>query len=104
MRQPSPADLLSYGWDLWRTALAAQTTVALRLWSLALPHERESAWGQAELWRMVGEKQAAFLEAGLATQRALLRANPALMPVLQAGLRPYQKRTTANARRLGRRL
>jgi hypothetical protein len=84
--------------------MAAQATIVLRLWSLAQPQERDSAWGQAELCRMVSEKQAAFFEAGMATQRALCRANPALMPILRAGLRPYEKRTTANARRLGRRL
>ena len=53
---------------------------------------------------MVSEKQAAMLETGIATQRAMLSANPALLPVLQAGLRPYRKRTTANAKRLSRRL
>lgn len=104
MLVPDSAALLSYGWKLWQTAVAAQMTIGLRVWSLTLPSERESAWGQAEIWRMVSEKQAAMLEAGIATQRALLSANPAWLPVLEAGLRPYRRRTTSNARRLGGRL
>ena len=104
MHAPSSTALMSYGWNLWQTAVSAQMTIGLRLWSLALPSERESAWGQAEIWRMVSEKQAAMLEAGVATQRAMLSANPTLLPVLEAGLRPYTKRTGANAKRLSHRL
>jgi hypothetical protein len=92
-------------WDAWQTAIAAQTTIALRLWSLATPGERDSAWGQAEMVRMVAEKQAAFMEAGFAMQRAMLRsASTATIPVLTAGLRPYRTKTQANAKRLTRRL
>jgi len=104
MPAPSSAALLSYGWNLWQTAVSAQMTIGLRLWSLALPSERETAWGQAEIWRMVSEKQAAMLEAGMATQRVLLGRRPGLLPLLEAGLRPYTKRTGANAKRLSRRL
>ena len=87
-------------------AVAAQTTIALRVWSLALPLERESAWGQAEMLRMVAEKQKAYLDSALAIQRAMLRQpfSTDLVPLLAAGLRPYHRKTRANVARLRRRL
>ena len=101
-----PSAVAGLWWDAWQTAIASQTTIALRLWSLATPGEYGSARGQAEMTRMVAEKQAAFVDATFAMQRALLRssATTAAIPVLAAGLRPYLTKTQANAKRLARRL
>ncbi len=100
----TPAVGAGFWWDAWRTAVAAQTTIALRLWAFASPAEWQSARGRAELTRMVTEKQQAMLDAGFAMQRALLGQGAAsLLPVLHAGLRPYKRRTTSNARRIGHR-
>ena len=101
-----PSAVAGLWWDAWQTTFAAQTTIALRLWSLATPAERDSAWGQAEVTRMVAEKQAAFVDATFAMQRAMLRSSAAAaaIPVLTAGLRPYRTKTQANAKRLARRL
>ena len=100
----TPATLAGFWWDAWQTAVAAQTTIALRLWAYASPGEWESARGRAELTRMVSEKQQAALDAGYAMQRALLLGRGAeLLPAFHAGLRPYKRRTTSNAKRLGRR-
>jgi len=101
-----PTSLGGFWWDAWQTGIAAQTTIALRLWAFALPGGADSAWGRAEAIRMVSEKQAAAIEAAFAVQRAMLRtaATPAALPVLAAGLRPYRQKTRANAKRLARRL
>jgi hypothetical protein len=100
------APLATLCWSAWQTAVASQTTIVLRLWSMALPAERESAWGQAELARMVMEKQTAFIHATFAMQRVMLRKpfSTDAVPVLSAGLRPYRAKTRANAKRLTSRL
>jgi len=97
--------LLSLSLDAWQTALAAQTTIALRLWSFATPEVWQSPWGQAELWRMVSEKQRAMLLSATAMQQALLTAKGRddALHVLTKGLAPYRRATGANARRLARR-
>lgn len=102
----NPSAVAGLWWDAWQTAIAAQTTIALRVWSLATPGEYGSARGQAEMVRMVAEKQAAFVDATFAMQRAMLRSSvtTAAIPVLTAGLRPYRTKTRANAKRLSRRL
>ena len=101
-----PSAVAGLWWEAWQTAIAAQTTIALRLWSLATPGEYQSARGQAEMVRMVAEKQAAFVDAAFAMQRAMLRSTvtTAAIPVLTAGLRPYRTKTKANAKRLVGRL
>lgn len=52
----NPSAVAGLWWDAWQTAIAAQTTIALRVWSLATPGEYGSARGQAEMVRMVAEK------------------------------------------------
>ncbi len=99
----TPAAVAGFWWDAWRTAVAAQTTIALRLWAFASPGEWQSARGRAEITRMVTEKQLAMLDSTCAMQRALVVQSTSLLPVLHSGLRPYKHRTTSNARRLGRR-
>lgn len=91
--------------DAWQTAIAAQATIALRLWSFATPETWQSTWGRAELWRMVSEKQLTLLKAGLAMQQAALtnRGRDDALHVLARGLAPYRRTTGANARRLARR-
>jgi len=95
-----------FWWDAWQTGIAAQTTIALRIWAFTLPGAADSAWGRAELLRMVVEKQQAMLDSGFAMQRTLLRATTteAALPMLAAGLRPYRQKTQANAKRLARRV
>lgn len=97
--------LLALSLDAWQMALAAQTTIALRLWSFTTPEVWQSPWGQAELWRMVSEKQRAMLLSGMAMQQALLtkRGQDDGWHVLTKGLAPYRRATGANARRLARR-
>ena len=89
MQAVSSAALLSYGWNLWRTAVSSHMTIGLRLWSLALPRERESAWGQAEAWRMVSEKQSAMLETWI--HRIAVNAALALVRKQKPGVfEPYE--------------
>ena len=99
----NPTAVTRLFWHSWQTAVAAQTTIALRLWSLSTPAERDSAWGRAEMVRMVSEKQAAGIASAFAMQQAMLRA-AATPAVLAAALRPYRQKTRANAKRLTRRV
>jgi len=92
--------------DIWRASVEAtriatesQVVIGLRLAGLA------GFWpmGQAEAGRMLSEKVAASLQAGEAALRTGL-AGGSLPQIALAAMHPVGRRTSANARRLTRRL
>ena len=97
--------------SLWLNAMemgtAAGFTIAARLWLVATEAPWLYASTRREMAAMVMEKQRAAFAAGLAVQRGLMRGDCPLdldgaNRLAAAALRPYHRRTTANARRLGR--
>ncbi len=106
------------GRTLTQLAVDAPQVVALRMGAWGTPGAAGSAQGFAEAQRMVWEKQAAAMESGMAQWQAAALAYqrfwfdlmlgrfqpwPSAASVAagtNAALRPYQKRASANARRL----
>lgn len=80
-----------------RLMAQAQTVIALRMMAMA------GFWrqGPGEDTRMITEKQRAFADAGFAMWRAAMRGGD-MASSLRAGMRPLDRTTSANIRRLGR--
>ena len=92
----NPASLLA---EMARIGIESQMVIAMRSAGMLgmLPH------APGENFRMLQEKQEAAAEAMGAAIRAVSRFE-APDTVLAAALKPYRRRTKANARRLTRRL
>ena len=92
-----PNPWLSLSFNLWRLGLEAQTVMALRMMRLAAG----GAVAQREAARMVSEKGAAAVQAGLtvAALGAVGKTHPAIGRKVVGG---YRKRVRANRRRLSR--
>jgi hypothetical protein len=88
-------------WLAWsETAAHAGITIVLRSARMATDLARGTV-PVAECWRMVGEKQLAAVEAMTGAWLVLPKADG--MAFATAALKPYRRRTRANARRLARR-
>lgn len=92
------AALFSLGLEYSRMMTQAQMVIALRLMGMG------GMWnlGPGEESRMVAEKQKAFTRAGFDMWKAMLQGGDAGR-VMRAGIRPLDRATGANVRRLGRR-
>lgn len=93
----SPLAIWKSGFDAWTMLAEAQTVVALRMMGMA------GFWTLAdgETARMVTEKQQAFAQSAFDGAAAAMRGQ-APEHVLDAFVRPLGRKTSANARRLGR--
>jgi hypothetical protein len=85
------------GLDAWRMLAEAQTVVALRMMGMA------GLWtlSEGETTRMITEKQQAFAQSAFDGTMAAMRGQSPER-VLAAVVRPLGRKTSANARRLGR--
>jgi hypothetical protein len=85
------------GFDAWRMLAEAQTVIALRMMGMA------GLWRLAdgETTRMFTEKQEAFAQSAFDGALAAMRGQSPDR-VLSAVVRPLGRKTSANARRLGR--
>ena len=88
---------LSIGLKAWRTALEAQSVMALRMLRLAAGGAR----AEAEATRMVTEEILAAGEAQVTTVAAAMRGQKKHV-VAGKALNVYRKRVRANRRRLSR--
>ena len=93
----SPMAIWTAGFDAWRMLVEAQTVMAFRMMGMA------GCWRLAdgEMLRMVTEKQQAFAQSAFDLTTAAMRGRPPEQ-VLAAAVRPLGRKTSANARRLGR--
>lgn len=93
----SPMAIWKSGFDAWRMMTEAQTVVGLRMMGMA------GLWtlADSETTRMFTEKQQAFAQAALGLTTAAMRGQPPEQ-ILAAAVRPLGRKTSANARRLGR--
>jgi hypothetical protein len=88
-------------WLAWNeTAFHAGITVALRSCKFATDYWMRGAFPANECSKMIVEKQIAAIEAMAAAWKALPTNDP--VGIGTAVLRPYRRRTRANARRLSR--
>jgi hypothetical protein len=85
------------GFDAWRMLAEAQTVIALRMMGMA------GFWtlAEGETTRMITEKQEAFAQSALDGAVAAM-GGQSPERVLAAYVRPLGRKTSANARRLGR--
>lgn len=97
MKAYDPASAFRLWFDMVRMGCEAQFIIGMRLAGMMgfLPHAAD------ENFRMVSEKGDAAREAITLALRAAARGRRADQ-VLSAALKPYSKRTRANAGRLGR--
>lgn len=93
----SPLAVWKSGFDAWRMLAEAQTVIALRMMGMA------GFWTLAdgETARMFTEKQEAFAQSAMDSVSAAMRGQPP-EKILAAAVRPLGRKTSANARRLGR--
>ena len=93
----SPAAIWRSGFDAWRMLVEAQTVIALRMMGMA------GFWtlSESETTLMITEKQQAFAQSALDATAAIMRGQPPER-ILAAAVRPLGRKTSANARRLGR--
>ena len=93
----SPMAIWKSGFDAWRMLAEAQTVIALRMMGMA------GLWRLAdgETTRMFTEKQEAFAQSAFDGALAAMRGQSPDR-VLSAVVRPLGRKTSANARRLGR--
>lgn len=93
----SPMAIWQSGFDAWRLLTEAQTVIALRMMGMA------GLWtlSDGETTRMFTEKHQAFAQSALDGTRAAMRGAPP-EAVLAAVVRPLGRKTSANAKRLGR--
>ncbi len=103
-----PATTLA-AWQLWlqaaETGVHAALTIQARLAMIGTAMLTGRDYPLAESWQMVAEKQQAMLDSTFAVWRAnpkLAHDAGAILRMATAGLRPYQKKTRSNARRLSR--
>ncbi len=107
-RSGGPQDMMRL-WKFWvaaaETGYFSAVTIGARSQMMAMQMLTKGTLPQAESWRMVSEKPQAAMDSLFAIWRANTRlaANPMLLlPAAEAGLRPYRRKTRANARRLSR--
>jgi hypothetical protein len=93
----TPYAVWQAGFDAWRMLAEAQAVVTLRMMGMA------GLWtlAEGETLRMFTEKQQAFAQSALDGAAAAMRGQPP-ESILAAAVRPLGRRTSANARRLGR--
>ena len=92
-----PTAMWTSAFDAWRMLAEAQCVITLRVMGMA------GLWTLAEneTTRMVTEKQQAWAQSALDSAAAVMRGQPPER-VLAAAVRPLGRKTSANARRLGR--
>jgi hypothetical protein len=93
----TPFAIWKAGFDAWRMLAEAQAVIALRVMGMA------GIWtlAEGETLRMITEKQQAFAQSALDGAAAAMRGQPPER-ILAAAVRPLGRKTSANARRLGR--
>ncbi|MFN3226936.1 MAG: hypothetical protein ACE360_11885 [Hyphomicrobiales bacterium] len=98
MKKPTGNAIMNLNFALWRMGFEAQSVIAMRTMGAA------GFWNHSdrENQLMLREKQKAFAKGTAGAARALMRGESPAAVMLEA-VKPMQKKTGANARRLTKR-
>ncbi|WP_425090580.1 antifreeze protein [Tropicimonas sp. S265A] len=95
---PNVFDVMKTGANIWRLGFETNNVIFLRMMGMA------GVWNTPfdENWRMVAEKPHEFIKSGRNGVLAAMAGKPATQ-VVDASLRPLNRATSANRKRLSKR-